>query len=81
MDVQLWKDSSLAKSITARRGLGKMRHVEVKYLWLQQEVLKGSITVQKIRGLENPADLLTKILRREEIEERLWGMGLTVFWV
>ena len=28
-------DSSAAKSFVARRGLGRMRHIEVRDLWLQ----------------------------------------------
>ena len=31
-------DSSAAKSYVSRRGLGKMRHLELRDLWLQREV-------------------------------------------
>eukprot|EP00973_Karenia_brevis_P071933 9995113-Karenia_brevis.AAC.1 len=37
----VWKlgtDSSAAKSFVCRRGLGKMRHLEIRDLWLQKEV-------------------------------------------
>eukprot|EP00973_Karenia_brevis_P056622 7877288-Karenia_brevis.AAC.1 len=34
--IQLGTDSSAAKSF--RRGLGKMRHLEIRDLWLQKEV-------------------------------------------
>ena len=34
-------DSSVAKSFVATRGVGKMRHIEVKLLWLQEQVQKG----------------------------------------
>ena len=33
--VHLGTDSSAAKSCVSRRGLGKMRHVEIRDLWLQ----------------------------------------------
>eukprot|EP00973_Karenia_brevis_P076258 10590403-Karenia_brevis.AAC.1 len=36
--VQLGTDSSAAKSFVCRRGLGKMRHLEIRDLWLQKEV-------------------------------------------
>ena len=32
--VRVWTDSNGAKAIASRRGLGKTRHVELKYLWL-----------------------------------------------
>eukprot|EP00973_Karenia_brevis_P062163 8646061-Karenia_brevis.AAC.1 len=36
--VQLGTDSSAAKSFVCRGGLGKMRHLEIRDLWLQKEV-------------------------------------------
>eukprot|EP00973_Karenia_brevis_P095360 12426957-Karenia_brevis.AAC.1 len=36
--IQLGTDSSAAKSFICRRGLGKMRHLEIRDLWLQKEV-------------------------------------------
>ncbi len=33
--VKVWSDSSAAGGMAARRGLGKNRHMEVKFLWLQ----------------------------------------------
>ena len=74
--IVLGTDSEAAKSFVARRGLGKMRHIEVRDLWLQKEVLKGVVKVVKIKGEENPADLMTKFLNTEIIDKRLKGMGL-----
>eukprot|EP00973_Karenia_brevis_P026526 3660110-Karenia_brevis.AAC.1 len=36
--VQLGTDSSAAESFVCRRGLGKMRHLEIRDPWLQKEV-------------------------------------------
>ena len=74
--VVLGTDSSAAKSFVCRRGLGKMRHIEIRDLWLQKEVREGRLKVRKISGSENPADLMTKILNIGEIEERLRRMNL-----
>lgn len=78
--LKVFTDSSAAKSFVSRRGLGKMKHIEIRELWLQHEVLKGSIEVQKVRGVDNPADLMTKVLNRDEIDERLGRMGIGVNW-
>ncbi len=64
-------DSEAAKSFVARRGLGRMRHIEVRDLWLQEEVRMGKVKVLKIHGKENPADLMTKFLKKSEVIERL----------
>jgi hypothetical protein len=53
-------DSSVAKSFVATRGVGKMRHLEVKLLWLQEQVRRQRLRVAKVRGTVNIADALTK---------------------
>ena len=62
-EMVLGRDSSAAKSFVSRRGLGRMRHIEVRDLWLKEEVKKGSVKINKVRGDENPADLMTKFSR------------------
>ena len=74
--VHLGTDSSAAKSFVSRRGLGKMRHVEIRDLWLQKEVREGKVLVHKVLGTENPADLMTKVLTIGEIEDRLRGLNI-----
>ena len=74
--VHLGTDSNAAKSFVNRRGLGKMRHLEIRDLWLQKEIREGRVLVHKVLGTENPADLMTKILTIGEIEERLKGMSI-----
>ena len=59
--VHLGTDSNAAKSFVNRRGLGKMRHLEIRDLWLQKEIREGRVVVHKVLGTENPADLMTKI--------------------
>ena len=55
-------DSSACKGICQRTGLEKVRHLEVAYLWLQDLTRKGRITLKKILGQLNPADLMTEYL-------------------
>jgi hypothetical protein len=76
--VHVGTDSSAAKSSVCRRGLGRMRHLEIRDLWLQKEVSEGRVEVSKIRGDENPADLMTKMLKVSEIRDRLSWM--TIRW-
>ena len=62
-------DSSVAKSFSATRGLGKMRHIDVKLLWLQEQVRSGRIAIEKIRGETNVADVLTKPQHYKKLRE------------
>eukprot|EP00973_Karenia_brevis_P091115 12405909-Karenia_brevis.AAC.1 len=53
-----------------------MRHLELRDLWLQKEVSDGKLVVEKAPGVENPADLMTKVLSVKEINSRLSSMNL-----
>ena len=59
--------SSSARSFSKRRGLGKQRHVQTLFLWLQDRVKLNHLIVAVVKGTENPADVLTKSLSRNEI--------------
>ena len=74
--VHLGTDSSAARQFVSRQGLGKMKHLEIRDMWLQKEVRDGKVEVSKIPGEENPADLMTKILNTSDILIRLSGMNL-----
>ena len=60
--LEVLTDASAAKSIANRTGLGKLRHIDTHFLWVQQRVARGDFKVSKVWGKENPADLLTKFL-------------------
>ena len=46
--IRLHIDSSAALSIISRTGLGKAKHIEIQYLWLQEAVRNNKLTVEKI---------------------------------
>ena len=58
----LYTDASAAIGIVRRAGLGKQRHLNVRYLWLQDAVKQREMELEKVHGLVNPADLFTKCL-------------------
>jgi hypothetical protein len=62
LPVLVFVDSSAAIGIASRQGLGKLRHLDTHTLWLQQAVRSKKVTVRKIDGADNPADLFTKHL-------------------
>ena len=73
-------DSSAARSFVSKRGLGKMRHVELRNLWLQREVGDGQVIISKVPGVQNPADAMTKFLDFRALSERLRLLGLELAW-
>ena len=53
-----------------------MRHLKIWDLWLQAEVEQGRLEVHKVKGDQNPADLMTKVLSLGEVVDRLGWMNL-----
>jgi hypothetical protein len=70
-------DSSAAIGICNRSGIGKVRHLAVAQLWVQDCVRSKACRLFKVLGTENPADLMTKPLARAEIDGHLGRLGLS----
>ena len=68
---RLFADSSAALSIAKRQGAGKMRHINVKSLWLQEKAVQRILAYDKVRGEDNPSDGLTAHVKRELIDKYL----------
>ena len=75
--LRLMVDSSSAKGILARRGTGKIKHLEVQTFWVQKATQDGTICVGKVPGTQNPADLGTKYLGQSDMIKCLNLMGCT----
>ena len=69
--IRLWVDSSAAKLIASSIGLGRVRHSEVKFLWLQEVVRDERLEVKKVHGTQNPADILTKPKSAELVADEI----------
>ena len=76
--VDLYCDASAGRSMAFRKGLGKVRHMDTKFLWIQDLVKTGRIKVLKIKGTQNPADVGTKHLTIKEMEEKLSSVGMNL---
>ena len=51
--------------------MGKVRHIEVNQLWVQEKVADGSVDLIKIRGEDNISDTMTKHVGRDVLEKHL----------
>ena len=73
--VKILTDATTGKSLAARRGLGKVRHIEVSELWIQQKVRDNKIELTKIKGTFNLADLFTKHVDRAKLDQMVEALG------
>ena len=78
LGLELETDSTAAKGIAGRKGLGKTKHLAVCFLWLQERVRLGDILVRKVPTAENRADLMTKHLAADRVKELLERLGFRV---
>ena len=54
--VRVWTDSNVAKAIASRKGLGKTRHIELKYQWLQEVTKSRRVKMKRTPGVQNLAE-------------------------
>jgi len=71
-------DSTSAANSTKRRGLGRMRHMDIRELWLQDEIRNGMLKIEHIEGLQNVADVLTKSMPGSRFMELITKLGLEI---
>ena len=78
LGAELRVDAKATIGMVHRSGLGKLRHVEAGHLWIQQAVRTKRITVKKVLGTENVADLMTKYLDTKTIAKHMECMRFKV---
>ena len=62
LDFIVYTDSSSAKALAQRRGVGRLKHVDLRHLWVQACVRQKLIRLKKVGTQNNVADLNTKNL-------------------
>ena len=69
-------DSTAALGVVARKGAGKLRHVRVGQLWIQEKSETGELRYRKVKGIENPADACTKSLPAVDLKRYVTMAGI-----
>ena len=67
----LYCDSSAAIGRAKRMGVGKIRHLELRELWIQEQVAQKKLQVEKIQSSDNDADIFTKQIKGQQLYEML----------
>ena len=74
MELEVLTDASAARGVIQRQGAGRVKHLSVKQLWVQERETKGELKISKIPRLLNYADLLTHHWSEAEGLPMLTGM-------
>jgi hypothetical protein len=76
INLRLHADSSPLKGLLERRGTGKIKHLEMKQLWLQEKVRAGEIEFLKVPRKDNSSDALTHHWTRAEGADHFGRIGI-----
>ena len=76
MQGEVYADSSAALGIAQRSGKGKLRHLRVQALWVQEVRCTKRLKYIKVLGTRNPADLLTKHVPKELLDAHSATLGV-----
>ena len=74
--VSVSTDASAAVGIVLRHGIGKIKHLHVKQMWVQERVRERELSVHKIPRAINAADLMTHHFTEKEAGEHLGRMNV-----
>ena len=55
-EIEHYVDNSSAVTLGRRIGLGGMRHMETRFLWIQEELRAQRMKLTKVKGTENATD-------------------------
>ena len=67
--IIMYADSSAAIAIAKRRGSGKLRHINIGLLWIQEKTEAEEVIIKKVKGISNPADMMTKSVNKEKLDK------------
>ena len=73
--LKILGDSSANIGINSRVGAGKVKHLEIRQMRLQERVRNGDVTMKKAPRAENVSDALTHHWTMAEGEKHFKGMN------
>ena len=73
--IGVYTDASAAIGMVQRQGTGKVRHIDVGMLWIQQHQKQGAVAVKKVDGALNPAHVFTKGVPAEVLWRHVVALG------
>ena len=74
--LRVWSDSSACRGIMKRTGTGRIRHLEIKWMWVQEALNSRRFSLHRVATDVNEADLGTKYLDAKRLKKLLDLMGL-----
>ena len=78
VNIRIHTDSTAGKSMATRFGTSKKtKHVQLRFLFIQELVASGVVSIKKVSGTSNPSDVMTKYITKEVLHRHLMALGIT----
>ncbi|CAE7728209.1 unnamed protein product [Symbiodinium sp. CCMP2592] len=61
VDLLMRTDNASCRQISLKQGVSKIRHLDGRFLWVQEKTADGTLKVGSVDGRWNPSDLGTKV--------------------
>ena len=78
VSIELRLDANATIGMIHRQGAGKIKHLDIRTLWIQECVLKDNIKVTKIPRSMNLADALCSIHSQAEFVQKMVQIGMVL---
>ena len=72
VNIRIHTDSTAGKPMATRFGTSKKtKHVQLRFLFIQELVASGVVSVKKVSGTSNPSGVMTKYITKEILQRHL----------
>ena len=75
LPIVRYTDEDVARAFCHKRDVGRMKHLDVRHCWLQEELEKGNFKVKRVDRKFNASDMLTHSPSAEELRKFLPMIG------
>ena len=76
LPIVVYTDSVACLGMIGKTGVGRVQHLDTRFLWLQQLVCEKRLTLDHVPSAENEADIYTKQLYPQKLQEACEKLGL-----
>ena len=80
VELKLFGDNTASIALASKDGVGKLKHVSGRLLWIQQRQQLGDLQLRRVDTLTNPSDLGTKVLSGKRVKLLLFLCGFANDW-
>ena len=75
----IYADASAAIGMASRRGVGNVRHLDTRVLWIQETATRQKLDYLKVKGTENPADVMSTFVTSDAMGKAMHRLSLA--WI